>query len=258
MGTFLFDSLVFGPVYSRRLGISLGINVLPVNSKVCNFNCIYCECGWTFCNADTAKLPSASAIRHELLVKLRKFREAGKEIHTITFAGNGEPTIHPEFDKIIEDTAELRDEFYPGVNIAVLSNATLVNKKKVLEALKTVDLNILKMDSAITETLQLINQPPKNFTVEKLISGLKQFNGQFILQTLFLKGEYKGKVVDNTSKKERIAWLNAVEEIKPMMVMIYTIRRDTPYSGLQPVTYTELERISENVQKLGIKTQISD
>jgi wyosine [tRNA(Phe)-imidazoG37] synthetase (radical SAM superfamily) len=259
MATFLFDNIIFGPVESRRLGVSLGINLLPATKKICNFNCIYCECGWTSDSKGVkGSLPSRQDVYNALDKKLKLMKDSNRPPDVITFAGNGEPTLHPEFTEIIDDTIILRNKYFPGTKIAVLSNSTTINRPFIREALLKVDQNILKLDSGFDLTVRIHNQPKVNVRVEELIENLKKFNGQLIVQTLFLKGSYKGKTIDNTTPEELEAWLKAIEMIKPSEVMIYTISRDTPEGGvLQKVKPSELKRIAEMVNKMGIKTQVS-
>jgi wyosine [tRNA(Phe)-imidazoG37] synthetase (radical SAM superfamily) len=259
MVTFLFDKIVFGPVKSRRLGISLGINLLPATKKVCNFNCIYCECGWTS-KSDIRRqlLPTREEVFHALEQKLVSLKEKDHAPDVITYAGNGEPTLHPEFPGIIDDSIMLRDKYFPLAKIAVLSNSTAITKPAIRKALLKVDSNILKLDSAFDLTVKIHNQPRVNVKVNDLIKELKKFKGQLIVQTLFLRGTYKGKTIDNTTPEEIEAWLKAIEKIRPSEVMIYTISRDTPEGGLlRKVPLTELKHISSLVNKLGIETQIS-
>jgi wyosine [tRNA(Phe)-imidazoG37] synthetase (radical SAM superfamily) len=259
MATFLFDKIVFGPVKSRRLGISLGINLLPATKKVCNFNCIYCECGWTQkLKNKTSDLPTREEVYKALDAKLSSMKVKHQRPDVITYAGNGEPTLHPEFPGIIEDSIKLRDKYFPGAKIAVLSNSTAITKPKVKEALLKVDSNILKLDSAFDLTVKIHNQPRVNVKVNELIKNLQQFKGRLIIQTLFLRGTYNGKDIDNTTPDEINAWLKALKMIKPSEVMIYTISRDTPEGGqLNKVSLKELRRIAKLVNKLGIETQVS-
>ncbi|MCJ7446423.1 MAG: radical SAM protein [Bacteroidales bacterium] len=259
MATFLFDKIVFGPVKSRRLGVSLGINLLPATKKVCNFNCIYCECGWTRkLNNKTSDLPTREEVYKALEAKLSSMKVNHQRPDVITYAGNGEPTLHPEFPGIIEDSIKLRDKYFPGAKIAVLSNSTAITKPKVKEVLLKVDSNILKLDSAFDLTVKIHNQPRVNVKVAELIKNLQQFKGRLIIQTLFLRGTYKGKDIDNTTPDEINAWLKAIKMIKPSEVMIYTISRDTPEGGqLNKVPLKELRRIATLVNKLGIETQVS-
>jgi wyosine [tRNA(Phe)-imidazoG37] synthetase (radical SAM superfamily) len=259
MATFLFDEIIFGPVKSRRLGVSLGINLLPTKRKICNFNCIYCECGWTY-NKDKplSNLPGREEVYKALDLKLKGMKEINQKPDVITYAGNGEPTLHPEFHGIITDSIELRDKYFPEAKIAVLSNSTTITDPVIKDALLKVDMNILKIDSAFDSTIKLHNQPRKNVNVEELINNLADFNGRLIVQTLFLRGTYNGHIIDNTTPDEINAWLKAIERIKPSEVMIYTISRDTPEGGhLQKVPDKELKKIAAMVENLGIRTQVS-
>lgn len=256
MATFLFDSIVFGPIRSRRLGASLGINLLPISSKVCSFDCIYCECGWTD-SVDKGKLPTRVEVKKHLMEKLEELQRNDKPLDVITFAGNGEPTLHPEFSEIIDDSIELRNKFFPTAKIAVLSNSTMLNKPKVFQALKKVDQNILKLDSAFDSTIQLLNQPRVKFNLNELVENLKSFEGNLIIQTLFLRGTFDGSIIDNTTTVEVDGWLKLVEAIKPKEVMIYTIARDTPAKGLEKVSLKDLKAIAAKVEVLGIPVQVS-
>jgi wyosine [tRNA(Phe)-imidazoG37] synthetase (radical SAM superfamily) len=259
MGTFLFDKIIFGPVKSRRLGVSLGINLLPRGKKVCNFNCIYCECGWSqVVEKEGGYLPSRSEVYEALASKLQEMKVKNQKPDVITFAGNGEPTLHPEFPGIINDSILLRNRFFPETKIAVLSNSTMITKASVKDALLKVDQNILKLDSAFELTIHTHNQPRVNVKVDELIENLSKFKGNLIIQTLFLRGNFNGKIIDNTTKEEVDAWLKALEKIKPEEVMIYTISRDTPEGGsLGKVPNEELKNIAKQVEKLGIRTQVS-
>lgn len=259
MPTFLFDRIIFGPVKSRRLGVSLGINLLPATKKVCNFNCIYCECGWTLNSyADKNLLPRRDEVYKALDEKLAEMKGKNITPDVITFAGNGEPTLHPDFPGIIDDSIVLRNKYFPDARIAVLSNSTRITVPEIKRALLKVDQNILKLDSGFDLTVKIHNQPRVNVKVAELIENLKQFNGELIIQTLFIRGSFKGEKIDNTSAEEIAAWLKAIEMIRPSEVMIYTISRDTPEGGqLEKVPLGELKRIAEMVRHLGIKTNVS-
>ena len=258
MNTFLFDKIVFGPVKSRRLGISLGVNLLPTGCKVCNFNCIYCECGWNDTEAfKTHSLPSRYDVYQSLEKKLQEMIENNEKPDVITFAGNGEPTIHPAFSSIIDDTIELRNQYFPESKISVLSNSTMIHNKHVVTALQKVDQNILKLDSVIQTTIQKLNQPAGKFLIKELLENLKFFNGRLIIQTLFTRGLHNGTMVDNTTDTELTAWAAAIKEIAPEKVMIYTIERNTPLSGLQKISEEELNKIALRITQLGIEVQVS-
>jgi wyosine [tRNA(Phe)-imidazoG37] synthetase (radical SAM superfamily) len=258
MPVFLFDKIIFGPVRSRRLGISLGINLLPLDSKLCNFNCIYCECGWTQGERQKKVIfHPRELVAKELEKNLEEMCNNADDLDVITYAGNGEPTMHPDFEGIIEDTVKIRDKYFPGVKIAVLSNATLIHKESVYRALNRVDDNILKLDSAIPETIKLINDPCGYFKVEELIKNLDKFKGRLNIQTMFLRGTYNGQTVDNTTTEELDALIEALHIIKPKQVMIYSIARDTPAPDLKIVGPYELEKIGQRFEKEGFKVHIS-
>jgi wyosine [tRNA(Phe)-imidazoG37] synthetase (radical SAM superfamily) len=259
MSTFLFDKTVFGPVISRRLGVSLGINLLPNDQKLCNFNCIYCECGWNPSAKGTKpKLPSREEVFFCLEEKLISMSETGQFPDVITFAGNGEPTLHPDFYPIIMDTIDLRNLHAPKARVAVLSNSTLLHKSEVIKALKLVDDNILKLDSGKQETIRLLNAPHSGFNLEKLIGQLLRFEGKLTIQTLFVTGYYKNQLVDNTTPEEIELWLNLLERINPSGLMIYTIDRDTAAHGLKKVSLAKLQEIALLVkEKLKIKVDVS-
>jgi wyosine [tRNA(Phe)-imidazoG37] synthetase (radical SAM superfamily) len=259
MPTFLFDEIIFGPVKSRRLGVSLGINLLPLKNKICNFNCIYCECGWTKdAGKEGSRLPSRVDVYQALDSRLSEMKKKNLPPDVITYAGNGEPTLHPEFPGIIDDSLILRDKYFPGARVAVISNATTISNPLIRAALLKIDMNILKLDSAFDATIKIHNQPRIDISAEKLINELAAFNGKVIIQTLFLRGVHNGNVIDNTTPAEIDQWLKAIEKIKPSEVMIYTISRDTPEgSGLEKVPVSELNRIATLVESLSIRTQVS-
>jgi len=259
MSTFLFDEIIFGPVKSRRLGVSLGINLLPVSSKICNFDCVYCECGWTKNKPELkAAIPSRDEVFKALDQKLREMKKEGTSPDVITYAGNGEPTLHPSFIQIIDDSIELRNRYFPSARIAVLSNATRIGDSDIKKALLKVDMNILKLDSVSDKTITLHNQPATALKAKELIKNLRSFEGKLIIQTLFVRGSYNGNIIDNTTPEEIEGWLKAIEEIKPEEVMIYTISRDTPAEAdLMKIPERELQEIAARVNILGIKTQVS-
>jgi len=258
MATFLFDKIIFGPVKSRRLGISLGINLLPTESKLCNFNCIYCECGWTPGKKElNISYHPRKLVAERLKETLKNMLADKMQLDVITYAGNGEPTMHPDFEGIIDDTIRLKDIYFQKARIAVLSNATLLHKKEVVRALNRVEDNILKLDSVFSETVELFNMPLGKYRVEKIIEQLKGFKGNLTVQTMFVKGSYEGKKVDNTTEKEIEAWIKALHEIKPKQVMIYTIARDTPSPDLVKVPLEKLNQIKERLEKEGFAVQVS-
>jgi wyosine [tRNA(Phe)-imidazoG37] synthetase (radical SAM superfamily) len=254
--TALFHDVIFGPVRSRRLGLSLGVNLLPVGSKLCNFNCIYCECGWGGTGTH-GRFNSREDVRRLLGEKLREMAAEGECPDVVTFAGNGEPTTHPDFEAIIDDTLRLRDEICPSSRISVLSNATMIGRESVRRALDRVEGNILKLDSAFDDTVRLIDDPQGVYSVAGTVENMKKFEGRLIIQTMFLRGEYNGRRVDNTTEREVSAWLGLVREIAPRQVMIYTIDRDTPAPNLEKVPLEELRAIAARVEAIGISTSIA-
>ena len=255
--TIIFPSPIFGPIHSRRLGVSLGINLLPEDGKVCSFDCIYCECGFNAERRTKKLLPTREEVRTALEEKLKDMQANGSAPDVLTFAGNGEPTAHPYFPEIIEDTLALRDKYFPKAKVSVLSNSTFIDRPAVFEALNKIDNNILKLDTVDEEYIHLLDRPNGKYSVKKIIEKMKEFNGNCIVQTLFLKGGYQGKDMDNTSDKYVLPWIEAVKEIAPRQVMIYTIDRETPDHDLQKATHEELDRIVALLEKEGIPATAS-
>ena len=254
--TILFHSTIFGPIHSRRLGVSLGINLMPSDGKICSFDCIYCEAGYNAQGRGKAGLPTREQVAHDLEAKLKAMHDAGDPLDVITFSGNGEPTLHPDFPGIVDDVIRLRNVYYPEARISVLSNSTRIFDPKVAEALLLVDNNILKLDSAVESTMRLIDCPnDPNFTVQKVVEGLKQFAGDAIIQTMLLRGEHDGKPVDNTTPEEIDALIKAYKEIRPREVMLYSLDRSTPEEKLTKVPHEELVEIAKKVEAAGIPVQ---
>ena len=256
MSTALYDKVIFGPVHSRRLGLSLGVNLLPTDNKLCSFNCIYCECGWG-AKGVKPRFNSREDVRTLLSAKLREMVADGTPPDVITFAGNGEPTMHPEFPAIVDDTLALRDELCPSAKVSVLSNATMIGREEVRKALLKVDNNILKLDSAFDDTVRLIDGPNGDYSVARTVERMKLFGGQLIVQTMFLRGSFQGARVDNTTEREVEAWLQLIASIAPRQVMIYTIDRDTPAEDLEKVPVDELRKIAARVEALGIPCSVA-
>ena len=255
--TALYNNIIFGPIRSRRLGLSLGVNLLPVESKLCSFDCIYCECGWNDEHPGKRRFNAREDVAQMLDETLARMVAEGTPPDVITFAGNGEPTMHPDFENIINDTIALRDKHCPNAKVSVLSNATQIHREDVRRALLRVDNNILKLDSAFDATVQLVNKPQGNYTVARTVELLKSFGGDLIVQTMFLRGEYLGKRVDNTTPEEVEAWLRLIEEIKPKQVMVYSLDRDTPCKTLEKVEKDELREIAVRVEALGIACSVA-
>lgn len=252
----LFNSIVYGPIRSRRLGISLGVNLMPTTAKLCSFDCVYCECGW---NQPVLhpQLPTREQVREALASSLIS-QSSDNPIDVITFSGNGEPTMHPDFLGIIQDTCDLRDQFYPEAKVSVLSNSTQLGRKDVVEALRLCDNRILKLDSAIDATMRLIDKPVNHqLTVHQIVQWLQCFKGQFTLQTCFLRGEYQGHVIDNTTPKELYAWYEIIDILRPQQVMIYVIDRETPLKTLEKIPAEQMQQIAQPLREKGIDVIVS-
>lgn len=256
--TSLFDQIIFGPVHSRRLGLSLGVNLLPVDSKLCSFDCIYCECGWNAEHAGRRRFNHREDVRRLLSETLRRMADEGTPPDVITFAGNGEPTLHPDFEAILDDTIALRNDLTPSAKVSVLTNATRIGDDSVRRALLRVDNPILKLDSAFDTTVRRMNRPQNpDYTVRETVEQMKRFEGRMILQTMFLRGICDGEVIDNTTDEEIAAWLELVKEIRPRQVMVYSLDRDTPCRTLEKISREELQHIAEHVEALGIACSVA-
>lgn len=250
----LFNAITYGPIRSRRLGVSLGINLMPTDAKLCTFDCVYCECGWNQ-PVSHPQLPTRQQVRDSLTYTLSTL---DSPLDVITFSGNGEPTLHPEFLGIIQDTCALRDQYCPDAKISVLSNSTQLFREDVVEALRLCDNRILKLDSAITSTMRLIDKPINSaLTVEQIVERLSMFDGDFTLQTCFLTGEYNGQVIDNTTSAELAAWYQAVEHLHPKQVMIYVIDRATPLKTLNKIPLEKMNEIAAPLREKGIDVIVS-
>ena len=252
MSTVIYPSPIFGPVHSRRLGISLGINLLPADGKVCSFDCIYCECGFNADHRPTLPMPTRELIAQKLEEKLQQMTTDGQLPDVLTFAGNGEPTCHPHFPEIIDDTIRLRNQYCPKAKVSVLSNSTMIHRQQVHDALMRVDNNILKLDTVNMIYINKVDRPNGIYDVQTIIDRMKAFNGHIIIQTMFMRGDYNGESVDNTGEAFVAPWLEAVKAIKPQQVMVYTIDRETPAQGLLKASHEQLDNIRDRVIAMGI------
>ena len=258
MSTVIYPSPIFGPIKSRRLGISLGINLLPGDGKVCTFDCIYCECGLNAQRRPQQKLPTRNEVAEALERKLQQMKAEGIAPDVLTFAGNGEPTAHPHFADIIDDTLALRDRYFPHAKVSVLTNGTRINLPEVHQTLQRVDNNIVKLDTVDRDYIARVDRPVGSYPLDELIQCMKDFKGRCIIQTLFMKGtDAEGHSVDNTIPHYVLPWLDTVASIAPREVMIYTIDRETPMQGLQKATPEELDGIVEQLHERGIKASAS-
>jgi wyosine [tRNA(Phe)-imidazoG37] synthetase (radical SAM superfamily) len=255
--TVIYPSPIFGPIHSRRLGVSLGINLLPSDGKFCSFDCVYCECGFNADHRPSQKLPTREEVRTALEARLQQMQAEGPAPDVLTFAGNGEPTAHPHFAEIMADTIELRNRYFPTAKVSVLTNGTHIDRPEVHQALLTVDNNIVKLDTACMDYINLVNRPTGQYNLNRLIDCMRLFDGHCIIQTMFMKGEFDGQSVDNTSDKYVLPWIEVVKKIAPSRVMIYTIDRETPAHNLKKATHEELDRIVELLRAEGIEASAS-
>ncbi|MBR0176104.1 MAG: radical SAM protein [Bacteroidales bacterium] len=246
------EETVFGPIFSRRLGSSLGINLLPVNGKICTFDCIYCECGWNRDGRADTRLPRAAEVRELLEAKLKQLVEEGIPVDSITFSGDGESTLNPDFPQIIDDTLASRNRYYPSAKVSVLSNATQVHRPEIFAALRKVDNPIMKIDAPTNALVERINKPAPGYDVNRVVEALKKFNGDFVLQTMFLKS----RDFDSLSPEVLNGWMDIVRLLKPREIMAYTIDRPTPEEGLQKFTVEEMKTFLDPLIQEGFNLQI--
>lgn len=257
MSTIIYPSPIFGPIHSRRLGISLGINLMPADGKLCSFDCIYCECGFNADHRPTLPRPTRDEVAAKLEQTLQRMTAEGQLPDVLTFAGNGEPTCHPHFAEIIGDTIRLRNQYCPQAKVCVLSNSTMIHRQSVHDALMLVDDNILKLDTVNPQYINKVDRPNGHYDVQTLIDRMKAFNGHIIIQTMFMRGQYQGESVDNTSEQYVGPWLDVVKQINPQQVMVYTIDRETPAHGLEKASREQLDAIRDRVIAAGISCTAS-
>jgi len=257
MSTIIYPSPIFGPVHSRRLGISLGINLLPADGKVCSFDCIYCECGFNEDHRPTLPMPTRQEVVLKLEAKLQEMTTHGQLPDVLTFAGNGEPTCHPHFAEIIDDVILLRNQYCPQAKVSVLSNSTMIHRPQVHDALMRVDNNILKLDTVDPAYIKKVDHPNGTYDLPQIIERMKAFHGHIIIQTLFMRGQCQGESIDNTGEAFVAPWLEVVKQIKPQQVMVYTIDRETPAQGLEKASREQLDAIRDRVIAAGIPCSAS-
>lgn len=257
MSTVIYPSPIFGPVKSRRLGVSLGINLLPADGKWCSFDCIYCECGFNKDRKAHKPLPTREEVRQALELRLQDMQQNGPKPDVLTLAGNGEPTLHPMFAEIIDDILSLRNQYFPEAKVSLLSNSTQLHRKEVREAVMRLDNPIMKLDTVNPLYINKVDKPAGHYDVEKLVEQLAGMNKRIIIQTMFMGGEYEGESVDNCGEEFVGPWLDALKRINPRQVMIYTIDRETPADGLQKASHEQLDAIARRVESLGIPVSVS-
>ena len=247
-----FDDIVFGPIHSRRLGSSLGVNILPSKGKLCNFDCIYCECGWNKDGASDRTLPDLEAVTKALADRIPALAAQGIQVDSITFSGNGEPTVHPDFPAVVDMVLELRDRYYPDAKVSVLSNATMLGRSQVREVLKKIDNPILKVDASDDRLISLINKPVGLYKLADVVEWLKDFDGDFVLQTMFLRSPE----FDLSAPEQLQGWMDIVRQTRPREVMVYTIDRETPDKSLGKYTIEEMNDMTAPLLEEGFKIQI--
>lgn len=253
----LFNEIAYGTIRSRRLGVSLGLEIMPLQHKLCTFNCVYCECGWNE-PIQRPVLPTRAEVYEALETKLRNMVAADEPLDVITFSGNGEPTLHPDFYPIMQDTCALRDQYYPKAKVSVLSNSTQLGREDVMKALRMCDNRILKLDAGTETMFKRIDMPVnEQLTIDTIVQWLAQWNGDFVLQTCFLRGEHNGQVIDNTTPAELEAWYSIVRQLHPKQIMIYVIDRRTPEENLVKLSREEMEQIAAPLIADGMDVIIS-
>lgn len=255
--TVIYSSPIFGPIHSRRLGVSLGINLMPDDGKCCSFDCIYCECGFNCNFVPHHSRPTREQVRMALEAKLVEMKADGLAPDVLTFAGNGEPTLHPDFPCIIDDTIALRDSYFPQAKVSVLSNSSQIVRQEIFDALCRVDNNMCKLDTVSAEYVSMVDRPNGHYVLEDIISQLRKFGKRCIIQTMFMRGEYQGRCVDNTSEDFVAPWLETIKSISPREVMIYTIDRETPAHGLEKAPHDTLDAIANRVRALGLPCKVA-
>ena len=248
----LREKIVFGPIPSRRLGSSLGINVLPEEGKLCNFDCIYCECGWNRDGRGDKRIPDLRMLQEALEAKLAACAAEGVPIDSITYSGDGEPTLNPDFPAMIDATLMLRNRYYPAARVSVLTNATRLDAPAVFEALRRVDSPILKLDAPTTALARIINRPAPGYDVSRVVEGMRRFGGDFVLQTMFLRAPG----FDSADPAVLGPWMEIVRNLRPREIMVYTIARPTPMGALSKFTALEMAALLRPLTDEGFNIHI--
>ncbi len=252
----LQTGIVYGPLRSRRLGISLGINLLPEDYKACSFNCLYCQYGWTpepskEISQALKDLPKLAAVSTALEEALKVIARRRQQIDAITFSGNGEPTLHPDFPAIMEKARGLRDQYLSRAKLAALSNSSTVDRPEVRAALNRCDLKIMKLDAGSEETLHQLNGPAPGIYLKDIVAGLRNLN-DVVLQSLFIQGR-----VTNADPDSVAAWIETVRQIHPSLVQIYTLDRVPAEGRISEVNRSTLEWIANQLRwRAGIRAEI--
>lgn len=258
----IYPSPIFGPIKSRRLGISLGVNIMPGDGKWCSFDCVYCECGLNKDHHPKEPLPTPEEVHDKLESTLQQMKERGERLDVITFSGNGEPTMHPMFSKIVDNVLSLRNEYYPEAKVTVLSNSTQIYRQDVFDALMKVDNALMKLDTVSEKYIHTVDQPAGNYNLQLIVDKLADMNGHAVIQTMFMKGSIKDKdgrlvSVDNCNDEYITPYIEALKKIKPRQVMIYTLDREWPTEGLEKADHETMDRIADKIRKVGFETSVS-
>lgn len=240
----LTDGVVYGPVKSRRLGASLGVNILPFNVKVCSFNCNYCQCGWTTDTVDSKALakydwPTPEQVGDGLRAKLLELKAAGETLDSITFAGNGEPTLHPDFLRCVKAVIAVRDELMPGTKVDILSNAAHLDREQVVEGLNLLDERYMKLDAGSEGQFMNMNSPVSEVGIWDVMKGMGKLK-DFVIQAMFTHGRR-----DNTDEKSVVDWISAVKRVKPKAVQIYSVDRFPADKKIHKVEKSLLDEIGQ-------------
>lgn len=249
-----YTSPIFGPVHSRRLGISLGINLLPGDGKVCSFDCIYCECGLNQNKRTHTSLPTRQEVCDALEQKLQQMQSQGQLPDVLTFAGNGEPTLNPQFPQIVDDVIALRNQYCPDAKVSVLSNSTQIHRQEVRDALLKVDNPIMKLDSIDGDYINNVDRPTGHYNVEDVIDNLAKMSPKVIIQTMIMKST--DQIPGKSPLMNDEIW-QALHRIQPRQVMIYTIDREVPVSGLEKATHDEMNAVAEKIRAQGFNVSVS-
>lgn len=258
----IYPSPIFGPIKSRRLGISLGVNIMPSDGKWCSFDCVYCECGLNKDHHPKEPLPTPEEVHDKLESTLQQMKERGEMLDVITFSGNGEPTMHPMFSMIVDNVLSLRNEYYPEAKVTVLSNSTQIYRQDVFDALMKVDNALMKLDTVSEKYIHTVDQPAGNYNLHLIINRLAYMNGHAVIQTMFMKGSIKDRdgrlvSVDNCNDEYITPYIETLKKIQPRQVMIYTLDREWPTEGLEKADHETMDRIADKIRNAGFETSVS-
>ena len=252
----LQHGITYGPVQSRRLGLSLGINLLPTEYKLCSFNCLYCQYGWTkkvtFAPGERLKdLPSVDAVAAALETALAELSRDHRTMDAISICGNGEPTLYPALAEVIVKVKRIRDRYQPRARVAILSNSSTVGDHAVRAALDLLDVKIMKFDAGSEEMFRQLNHPAAPVYMGEIVAGLKALKKIF-LQSCFVQGR-----VTNADPDSVAMWIDKVREIHPLSVQVYTLDREPADKRIEKVSRTTLAWIADAVRwRAGLPAEV--